>query len=445
MTMTTRLPAISLLALALSLALFGCETVTPTYEAAGSSSSAAPVPTGVYETRILYTKDKESCVFAPSEGDSGGLATLAPALIDTGLTALKNAITAAAAEATANLSAYVNVPPNTKLPKCITVISGRFGLGSEAEEGTKPRWFSAYTRQGKAGKWRDLWQMLQDQNLRIGREVDDAPDFYFEALLVAYHPPAKPASEGHEPEAPPTYFKLVPTFIAFTRPGDAIQTVFRPDAVSRVTVTFGIKSAGSDSAASAVVDVGYLTPGTQLVLNSELLTCAGKHPDAPCAAVPLERESQWSQFAAPDNQPLTFSAGVAEVRTVSATLAFFGDLFDAAKPTISSELQNALIDSKAREAHATSVQAEAAISDAYDTALSGAADALSACADKYDAWQAKSDDDALRIASGIAARSARAAEKKLNNAAAAAHEAIPFGTLLDNASLCRAHYKALPL
>jgi len=424
--------------------LGGCENITPTYDVSTSTDGGQTISTaaGVTETRVLYGGGTTGCVFAPSAGDAAVGALLIPSLIDTGLTTVKDAINAAGGPANATLKGYLNLSAGQGLPKCVSVISGHFNFGTENPKlkKTPPNGFYGYTGEANAGQWEHLWQILNDQDVHLGRGDSDAPDFYFEAQIVSYSPP----SASPPPAAPPIYFKLVPTFIAFDRPADDIKTVFRPHAVSDLTVTISVVPADgttSNKGSSASIDLGYLPVGQRFVLNKDQLAClANSKPGDGCAAMTFVRESQWVPFTAPANQPMILTASVVEARTSSAVVKFIGTAFGSAQSGFSTAAQDALIPSKGRADEAAAIEADSKITTAYTTALQQTSTDLSTCAANYTALQTNLDSAktaGLRFAASLSVKKAMADEQNLNGTAIAAKMPAPYSSLITDPKNCQ--------
>lgn len=421
-------------------ALMGCENTTPTYDTARIADTQATSVTHTHETRVLYAAGNTDCVFTPTSGTAAMLAALLPGLIDTGLSTIKNAIDAAGKSASATVQGYVNLPADSPMPVCISIISGRFAVGPDvpAHSSKPPAWFLNYTPADSPGLWQHLFTLLGEQGVHLDYEDADAPDLYIEFKVIA--------AKSMVADKPSLYFKLVPTFISYRRPDETIQSVFRPDAVTDLNATISIGSADGSSKTSATVDLGYLTVGDRFRLNYERLTCP-KHAASndPCLVGPFVKESPWAPIALTPSQPLTVTGSVVETRTASATVAFLGSVFGSEQSTVSTAIQEAVIPSKARADKAAELEADAKIRTSYVSALKQAATDLLAC-DK--AWKtpmppARADQDALKLNQAQALATARIDEMNLNAAAIAAKKDPVFSTLVKSSDECYADYQAL--
>ena len=443
-----------------SIGLSGCENTTPTFETVMTpDGQAAPLTvTGARETRVLYADGKHAdCVFAPTTGNAALAALLLPALIDAGLTTVKNAITAAGGTASAPLQGYLNLPAGSPAPVCVSVISGNFLLGADSTSDavTPPNWFNAYTGVSHAGQWKYLSKMLSDQGVHLGRTDSDAPDFYFEARVASYVPPASqsappPAADppsGQKADVKPSlYFKLVPTFIAYHRPAEDIRTVFRPNAVADLNISIGLTSGDASSKATATIDMGYIASGQEFRLNYDRMSCAANATTAdPCKVGPFLKESPWVPITMPANQPFVLTASVVETRTASRFVSFVGTAFGGAQSSLSTAAQDTLIPSKDRTDRAATLEANAKIGAAYASALKQTAADLLVCDNAYHTPKpaGQVDADAWSINQKQTLEVAQYDEVNLNGTAIAANMPAPFATIVQTSDQCHNDYTKL--
>jgi hypothetical protein len=354
-------------------------------------SVAAPRPGSFHATRAVVG----NCIF--SQGESAIAAALISFGIEKAFNLVGGALSAAGQDKPSTYYATGNFerPINSAVRTCIIIVKGRFSNSATTQTAEQlatspPEWAARL----------DLTQALPKLAREHNLVLTEAPEFVMEVGFVS----SKDKSA----------YTLRPYYAVMNKPNERPLLNFS-GGKRHIAVLFSLVPPDSafDAATNpgAEIILGQVSPGQPLTFRF------------PNAAIPWPQESRWFKIDAEKiNGPVTVRAVVTETRSGSALAKFLAQAFEAVKPSLKEEAENALIPSKAKEARLAELTADAALRAAANTANQTVRASLATCV----ASTATSNSLADRSARLGLSEKVRADQEGANQAAIAASIPKPF-------------------
>jgi hypothetical protein len=345
----------------LALVVGGC--ATRSYREDGTPPVASPRT--VYQTQVAMGE----CVFKP-QPEAALLGAIAAALLSSavsqGVNYVGKAIEESAKEVNDRASATRNVEVTYKtFGPCIEVIRGWFYEGfvdaaasRQAFQTAAAGW--AAPGQGKAIDANHLTLLWQRRMWPAAQ-----PDFVFEAEVV-------PLSAENAEES---VLALAPVYARLDAPISSAW--LRPSRSREVAVFFAFAGAGGDTSfpdtPGGGIAVGRMEPGEDRPFPPPAV-------DTTNTPNRQANESKWFKLAVGETKkPMTLAALVTEHQDAEPFLQFIADVFNGAKPEITTALQAAL-PALSPEAQETEQAQKETAATTYESALANALGASETCA-----------------------------------------------------------------